>query len=134
MGFTPCVPCLERLAATSVRARESALHARYLDACLLDSLRRGEAPFASHGLYTRAGVLDDLEPGERDLGIRAGFEWRYAASVTAVYLDLGTSSGMRAGVDHATEMMRAGIDHVVQYRHLDGEWARPYEELLMLAA
>ena len=46
---------------------------RYARACLADCLARGEAPFASHLLYTQPGVLDDDVPGERALGIAAGF-------------------------------------------------------------
>lgn len=29
---------------------------RYLRACMRDCLRRGEAPYASHALYTQPGV------------------------------------------------------------------------------
>lgn len=88
---------------------------RYLRACLKDSLSRGEAPYASHGLYTQEGVLDDTIPEERDLGIAAGFAWRRAAWHTAVYTDLGISGGMRAGVDHALKYR-----HAVEYRTIPG--------------
>jgi hypothetical protein len=74
---------------------------RYLSACLADCLARGEAPFASHGLYTRPGVLDDDVPQERERGIRTGFAWRRVASGTAVYCDLGVSLGMLAGMADA---------------------------------
>lgn len=47
---------------------------RYLRACIRDCLRRGEAPFASHRMYTDA--LDDDIPEERALGIEAGLAWR----------------------------------------------------------
>ena len=87
----------------------------YLRACLRDSLLRGEAPFASHGLYTQDGVLDDLIPGERAHGIEAGFAFRRAAALTAVYGDLGVSGGMQLGIDHSVE---AGIP--VEYRSLPG--------------
>lgn len=41
----------------------------YLRACLRDCLLRGEAPFASHGLYAQPGVLDDAIPQiYRELG------------------------------------------------------------------
>ena len=39
---------------------------RYARACIRDCLLRGEAPFASHLLYTQAGVLDDTIKEERD--------------------------------------------------------------------
>lgn len=89
----------------------------YLRACLRDSLLRGEAPYASHGLYTQEGVLDDLVPEEREHGIEAGFAFRKVASLTAVYDDLGISHGMQLGIDHAIE---EGCPF--EYRKLDG-WA-----------
>lgn len=90
-------------------------NARYLDACLLDSLRRGEAPFASHGLYTRPGVLRDSEPAERELGIKAGFAFRRVAARTVVYTDLGISEGMKLGIADALR-----IGGTVEYRKLEG--------------
>lgn len=93
-------------------------NARYLDACLLDSLRRGEAPFASHGLYTRPGVLCDAHPAERQIGIEAGFSFRRVASRTVLYEDLGISEGMRQGI---ADSIRTGV--VIEYRKLGGEWS-----------
>lgn len=92
---------------------------RYLNACLNDSLHRGESPFASHGLYTRPGVLRDSEPAERELGIQAGFAFRRVAARTVVYADLGISSGMQKGIDDANEH-----DCRIEYRKLEGEWKR----------
>jgi len=74
---------------------------RYLRACMRDCLRRGEAPFASHGLYTQPGVLVDEVPEEREMGIAAGFVWRQFANRTVVYADLGVTDGMRQGIEHA---------------------------------
>jgi hypothetical protein len=85
----------------------------YLRACLRDCLTRGEAPFASHGLYTQPGVLRDEVPDERLLGMRAGFAWRPAANKTAVYTDRGMSGGMVAGIAHAE-----AIGQPVEYRTL----------------
>lgn len=76
---------------------------RYLRAAMRDCLLRGEAPFASHGLYTQPGVLRDEVPEEREHGIAAGFAWRRAASATVVYTDLGISFGMQYGIDDAEE-------------------------------
>jgi hypothetical protein len=76
----------------------------YLRACMRDCLRRGEAPFASHALYTQPGVLDDQAPEERQLGIDAGFAWRHTAGKTVVYLDRGTTEGMRLGIEHARKV------------------------------
>lgn len=75
-------------------AGEVALNVRYLQSCLRDSLLRGEAPYASHGLYTQEGVLRDDIPQERELGICAGFAWREVADLTAFYIDRGFSPGM----------------------------------------
>jgi hypothetical protein len=75
---------------------------RYLRAAMHDCLvHRGEAPFASHGLYTQAGVLDDTIPAERRLGIEAGFAYREIAEVSAFYVDLGMTSGMNYGLQDA---------------------------------
>jgi hypothetical protein len=71
---------------------------RYLRACMRDCLLRGEAPLASHALYTQSGVLDDSDPVERDMGIAAGFAWRPLATLTVFYVDLGWSKGMREGL------------------------------------
>lgn len=72
---------------------------RYAQLCLLDCLRRGEAPYASHLLYTQ--VLDDRDPKLRERGIRAGFIWGEFAEVCAVYEDLGVSAGMERGTARA---------------------------------
>jgi hypothetical protein len=91
---------------------------RYVRACMRDCLLRGETPFASHALYTQPGVLRDDVPEERKLGIEAGFAWRDAAAKTVVYTDLGTSSGMEAGVQDAEAKGRP-----VEYRSLP-EWSK----------
>jgi len=56
-----------------------------------------EAPFASHLLYTRKYVLRDNIPSEREIGIKAGFEWRNTAEKTVFYVDLGMTRGMVLG-------------------------------------
>lgn len=89
----------------------------YLRACMADCLRRGEAPFASHGLYTQPGVLDDGKPEERDLGIIAGFTWRSVADTTVVYTDLGITRGMEAGIADAEQK---GCP--VEMRTIGGAW------------
>lgn len=48
----------------------------YARRALRDCLERGEAPIASHLLYTQPGVLDDTVPEQRALGIAAGLAWR----------------------------------------------------------
>jgi len=74
---------------------------RYARACMRDCLKRGEAPYASHLLYTQEGVLDDNVPQERALGIAAGLEWGKLASKTVVYTDLGITPGMEYGIAQA---------------------------------
>src|ERR1700755_3035441 len=75
---------------------------RYLRMCLHDAIVvHGEAPMASHGLYTQPGVLRDHVPEERALGISLGFAWRDVAEKTVVYTDLGISTGMKDGICHA---------------------------------
>lgn len=68
----------------------------YLEKAVRDCLKRGEAPFASHGFYTE--FLDDDKPEERRLGICAGFAWGEVANLIAVYADYGITDGMKAGV------------------------------------
>jgi len=74
---------------------------RYLRACLRDSLLRGEAPYASHGLYTQPGVFKDDVPEERKRGMEAGFAYVDIADISAVYADLGITPGMLAGIERA---------------------------------
>ena len=73
-------------------------HIRYARACVRDSLSRGEAPIASHLLYTQDGILRDTDPRERAWGIDAGLAWGDVAQATVVYADFGLSSGMRKGI------------------------------------
>lgn len=92
---------------------------RYLRACLRDSLLRGEAPFASHGLYTQPGVLDDHDPEQRRMGIEAGFAWWTGLVVIVFCVDLGWSPGMQAGLGRAKDF---GMPF--SQRTLGGEWSR----------
>lgn len=88
---------------------------RYARAAMLDCLNRGEAPFASHLLYTQRGVLNDLDTKERRLGIAAGLAWGAKADATVVYVDLGVSDGMMIGVGHAKAAGRP-----VEVRKIEG--------------
>ena len=71
---------------------------RYARRCVRDSLLRGEAPIASHLLYTQPGILDDDIPAERQHGIDAGLAWREVAHGSVVYTDHGISRGMEYGI------------------------------------
>ena len=91
------------------------LHLRYARAAMKDSLLRGEAPFASHLLYTQEGVLDDNDLQERMTGIFAGLDWGSKADKTVVYVDLGISRGMELGIAKARSEGRTA-----EFRHLEG--------------
>lgn len=86
---------------------------RYLREAMRDCLLRGEAPYASHALYTQPGVLDDRIPEQRKLGMEAGFAWNTRADASVLYVDRGISSGMQAGIENA---MKAG--RTVEIRRL----------------
>ncbi len=75
----------------------------YARAAVRDSLERGEAPIASHLLYTQPGILDDDVPRERQWGIDAGLAWRLVASATVVYTDKGITRGMEYGIKKAQD-------------------------------
>jgi len=90
----------------------------YARACIMDSLSKGEAPIASHLLYTQPGMLRDEVLNERRLGIAAGLEWATVAEATIVYTDLGISRGMEYGIDHADQCGRP-----VEYRTIT-PWCR----------
>lgn len=62
----------------------------------------GEAPLASHLLYTQSGILKDGVPEERAHGIEAGLAWRHFANAFVVYIDNGVSKGMEHGIKAAT--------------------------------
>lgn len=98
-------------------AGDVATNLRYLRAAMADCLARGEAPFASHALYTQAGVLDDTKPEERRKGMEAGFAWGDCAQRCVVYTDLGLTSGMLKGLERALARKQS-----VEFRTLKG-WA-----------
>lgn len=105
--------------------KQFARNIAYTRACVRDCLLKGEAPFASHLLYTQEGILNDLDPAERVLGIDAGLHWGTAASKSVVYVDLGISVGMKEGILRAQNENRA-----VEYRHLPNFelWLSAYQE------
>jgi hypothetical protein len=87
---------------------------RYARACLRDSLGRGEAPLASHLLYTQ--VLDDQLKPDRIYGIGAGHAWIAQAQALVVYEDRGISNGMYQAINLAEALAKP-----IEYRRL-GEW------------
>jgi len=76
---------------------------KYARACVRDSLSRGEAPIASHLLYTQEGILDDDVPEERQWGIDAGLVWKEVAEKHVFYIDYGMSVGMIYAKQNATQ-------------------------------
>lgn len=89
------------------------IHIAYARECMMICLGRGEAPFASHLLYTQPGVLRDEDPTQRRIGIHAGLMWGLVADATVVFTDFGVTRGMQAGIDHAKLQGRP-----VEYRNL----------------
>lgn len=74
----------------------------YARACIKDSLNRGEAPIASHLLYTQQGILNDDIPSERIQGIDAGLAWKDVAELHVFYVDYGYTEGMLYAKEYAT--------------------------------
>jgi hypothetical protein len=77
---------------------------KYAKECLLDCLKRWEAPLISHLLYTQ--VLEDKIPEERKLGIEAWLAWWDKADLTAVYTDKWISKWMEYWIERARERWR----------------------------
>lgn len=88
------------------------LNVAYAKAAVLDCLRRGESPYASHLFFTQ--VLNDAVHLQRWAGMTAGFAWGDKADATVVYEDLGCSSGIIAGIERARLAQRP-----VEYRKLE---------------
>jgi len=68
----------------------------YARQAMMDSIRRGESPFAPHLLYPQ--VLDDGIRVQREMGMACGLNWIHAADNLIVYTDLGISDGMKAEI------------------------------------
>jgi len=94
---------------------ETEANIRFAKAAMLDSLRRGESPLASHLLWP--GILDDANPVERAAGIEAGLAWGRWAEATVAYVDLGISPGMELGIKRAAKEGRA-----VEFRRLHSDF------------
>jgi hypothetical protein len=107
---------MRRVILESPYAGDIETNVTYARASLRDSLLRGEAPIASHLLYTQPGVLDDSDPTERAVGINAGLSWGAEAEATVVYADLGISSGMSYGIRRAVSEGRP-----VEYRYIKAQ-------------
>ena len=86
----------------------------YARRAMADCIRRGEAPLASHLLYTQPGILNDDIPAERARGIKAGLAWAMRADRAVFYLDRGWSKGMLEA-----RAFFGDIGTLVEYRYLD---------------
>lgn len=104
---------MRRVIIESPYAGDIAANIEYARLCLRHSILLGEAPLASHLLYTQNGVLKDDDLRERDLGISIGLIWAECADLTAVYIDYGISKGMQQGIAHAQKARRP-----IEYRRL----------------
>ena len=104
---------MKRVVIESPFAGDVERNIQYARECMSDSLKRGEAPIASHLLYTQPGILDDTDPAQRERGIKAGFAWNAFAELTVVYTDLGISKGMEYGIENAKAAGRE-----IEYRSL----------------
>jgi hypothetical protein len=106
---------VRRVILESPYAGDVESNVEYARRALRDSLLRGEAPIASHLLYTQPGVLDDSVFREREQGINAGLAWGAVADATVVYADRGISRGMKLGIARAEAEGRT-----VEYRFIEG--------------
>lgn len=97
-------------------APRRAMLVRYAKVAMKHALALGEAPFASHLLYTQ--VLDDDVAAERALGIGAGLAWARCGYKSAAYADHGLSSGMILGIENAYQEKS---QRPVELRYLHGE-------------
>lgn len=104
---------MRRVILESPYAGDTDRNVQYARRCVRDSLSRGEAPIASHLLYTQPTILNDDVANERQWGIDAGLAWGAVAEATIVYDDLGVSRGMQYGINAAR---RAG--RPVEFRRL----------------
>lgn len=105
----------------------------YAKFCVKDMLKKGEAPIASHLLFTQEGILDDTSPEERKLGINAGHAWLSATEKVVFYLDFGMSNGMKMMMDKVTrlnaELSGSEEPVVIETRHLPPELVKELEEI-----
>lgn len=94
---------MKRVILESPYAGDIERNLTYARECVRDSLSRGEAPIASHLLYTQEGILKDEIPEERQWGIDAGLAWKNVAEKHVFYIDYGYSRGMEYAKQYATD-------------------------------
>ena len=93
-------PCVIIESPYNGTPEEIAENVQYVILAMRDCLKRGEAPFASHLMYTRVpdgNHISDDEPADK----------------TVVYTDRGISRGMKYGIANAE---KAGRE--IEYRYI----------------
>lgn len=105
---------MRRVILESPFAGDVEANIEYARKCVRDSLVRGEAPIASHLLYTQPGILRDEVADERAWGMAAGVQWMSVAEACVVYTDRGITGGMRAAIAHAR-----AADVPIEFRSLE---------------
>lgn len=115
-----------RVSVESPLAGDFRRNVRYAQLCMLDSLRRGEAPYLSHLLYPQ--VYDDADPQQRKLSIEAGRSYLLISNKVAFYTDLGMSPGMEEAEKLAQQhriprerrsLIESGFMHIVTRQTLE---------------
>lgn len=66
---------------------------RYAMRAVQDSIRRGEAPMATHAFFYES--LSYKNPVERDIGLQCQLSWLKRAELVVVYTDGGITPGMQ---------------------------------------
>ena len=94
---------MEKVIVESPYAGNIEINIEYARKAIRDSLLRGEAPIASHLLYTQSGILQDDVPEERQWGIYAGLAWLGVADKHVFYVDYGYSKGMEYAKQYAID-------------------------------
>jgi hypothetical protein len=132
-GAHPAVQPLRRVILESPYAGDVEANVAYARRALRDSVMRGEAPIASHLLFTQPGVLVDDDPIERWMGINAGLAWGVVAQATVVYADRGISRGMEHGIKMAhaegREVEVRYLDRAAESRDIDRAQVPPEKSL-----
>lgn len=94
---------MKRVILESPFAGEVERNIDYARKCIRHSLTLGEAPIASHLLYTQENILNDDIEEERMWGINAGLVWKEVADLQVFYIDYGYSKGMLYAKEYAVK-------------------------------
>lgn len=94
---------MKRVILESPFAGEVERNIEYARKCVRHSLSLGEAPIASHLLYTQENILNDDIEEERMWGINAGLVWKEVADLQVFYIDYDYSKGMLYAKEYAVK-------------------------------